>query len=106
MTPDWDMVMHLAEAAAMIIFGVGAWSAQRKAGETTNATDISKLATSIGEIKLAIDAKLGWKDFDRISKAERQVTDLQIKNVEDRVEAVEGRIERIDRKVFNGGHRG
>lgn len=102
MPADWDTVWHLATSTALIIFGVGAWSAQRKSGEQINATDVARLTTRVESLE---KDKVNWKDFDRSAKADQRTTDLQIENVCDRVDQVEGRVSRLEGKVFNGGHR-
>lgn len=99
MTPDWNIVMHLAEAAAMIIFGVGAWSAQRKAGETTNATDIDKVESDLGKLAQVVAKCVRWEDFNRENTNIREVIKLTVDPVCDRVE-------KLENKVFNGSHRG
>lgn len=100
MSQDWQTVINLAMSAAMIIFGVGSWSAQRKSGESTNTSDISKLSLVVDDLKKTVATKVGWKDFDREGKAIRREIELQVNPVSDRVEALE-------RRVFNGsGHRG
>lgn len=99
MSQDWQQVINLAMAAAMIIFGAGAWSGQRKSGESSNAADIKKVDERVDEIETDLKAKIGWKDYNTRHMSERERVDLLLKPLAER-------IDRLERNVFNGNHRG
>lgn len=91
-----DTALHIATSALMFVFGLGAWRARRESAEVVTAADIGRLAKSVQDLDSALSRKVSWKDFDRDRDNFRREVTLQVEPVCDRVE-------RLERKVFNGG---
>lgn len=96
MTMEPDTILHVVTSLLMIAFGVGAWRGKRESAEGATAKDVVALTGRIDQAERLINVKVGWKDFERDRVNFRREVALQ-------VDPLCERVERLERKVWNGG---